>query len=178
MASALSSCAEAPWVRASQPIAYTTSALPERRFDDPPGAALPLSIGGRFVVEDDDKVGAAIHCAAALSLTAERLAAMQDPALGAQFAVFESAEAHFLDQARTLAVGASPGPDDDLTAVMDAEMDAEMDAGSPLKADAIAARVERRREEKSAEVSEQAQLAIACLRRFGASRERTAKAAL
>lgn len=113
MAMGLCACAEAPWVRASQPIAQPVSAFPERRFDDPPGAALPLSIGGQFVVEQSDPLGSAIHCAAALSLTAKRLTAMRDPAIRAQFAIFESAKVHFVNQAQSLSAGLSDDQTDD-----------------------------------------------------------------
>ena len=111
----------------------------------PPGAALPLSIGGRLESESDDPSDTAIHCAAALNLTARQLANLTDQEASREISLIQRAEAHFIKRAEQIAR-------DDRGAV-----------GS------VEAAVTRRVEEKSAQVSQQGQLAIACLRRFGES---------
>ena len=69
------------------------------RPDDPPGSALPLSIGGRVLVEDDDEFSAAIRCAAALDLTAQALAVMSGKASGPEVAQIRRAEEYSLKRA-------------------------------------------------------------------------------
>lgn len=109
---------------------------------DPPGAALPLSIGGRAEAAGDDTYTISVNCAAALSLTAERLAQMANDPRSDEIALIGRAEKHFESQAET----AQAEVDDAVTSVT--------------------AAIARQRQEKSAEITEQAQLAIACLRRF------------
>ncbi|MEM8726322.1 MAG: hypothetical protein AAGE86_12445 [Pseudomonadota bacterium] len=111
--------------------------------EDPPGSALPLSIGGRASADGESVFEISVNCAAALDLTAERLAQMADNPRSEEIALLGRAEDHF--EAR--AEGAQADDPDIIT--------------SP------AAAIARRRNEKADEASEQAQLAIACLRRFG-----------
>ncbi|MDJ0643317.1 MAG: hypothetical protein QNJ15_10895 [Erythrobacter sp.] len=111
--------------------------------DDPPGAALPLSIGGQAAEEGDGQFQIAVNCAAALDQTAERLAQMSSNPQSREIALLERAEDHFevrAEEARS----------------NDSEI-----VGS------TAAAIARRRNEKADATTEQAQLAIACLRRFG-----------
>jgi len=110
---------------------------------DPPGAALPLSIGGQAAAEGEGLFDISVNCAAALDLTAERLAQMSSNPRSREIALLGRAEDHF--EARA----------DDAKAA-DSEI-----AGSTEAA------IARRRNEKADETTEQAQLAIACLRRFG-----------
>ena len=114
---------------------------------DPEGAALPLSIGGRVEAEGDDAMMVAVNCAAALDLTAERLASMTTNPLSNEIAMIGRAESFFIARA---------------------ERAASADTANTTSA---AAAIGRRRSEKADEVTEQAQLAIACLRRFGESVE-------
>lgn len=110
---------------------------------DPQGAALPLSIGGRVDAGDEETPDVAINCAAALAITAERLASMSDNPQSAEIALIGKAEDYFTAEASKAAAL-------DDTAV-----------GS------VEATIGRRRVEKASETTEQAQLAIACLRRYG-----------
>ena len=111
--------------------------------DNPPGAALPLSLGGRAEAGGDDPFTVAVNCAAALSLTAERLAQMANDPASQEIALLGRAQRHFQSRAEN------------------ARESSEAGTGS------VAAAVGRRREEKAQETTQQAQLAIACLRRFG-----------
>lgn len=111
--------------------------------EDPPGAARPLSIGGAVAAAGDDTLSVAINCAAALEQTAEKLATMTDNPRSAEIAMIRQAEGYFSEEAQ----GA-----------------ADTQAGGAGSSDAAIA---RRKAEKSGEVTEQAQLAIACLRRYG-----------
>ena len=110
---------------------------------DPPGAAEPLSIGGRIQGEGEGDFAIAVNCAAALSLTKDRLAQMSDNPQSREIALINRAEDHFENRAS------------------DASESDEGGGSSP------AAAIERRRSEKESETVEQAQLAMACLRRFG-----------
>lgn len=111
--------------------------------DDPPGAALPLSIGGRAEAAGDTEFDLAVNCAAALSLTAERLAQMANNPVSDEIALLGRAQRHFETQA-----GSAQTASDDIV-------------GSATAA------IARRRQEEASQSSAQAQLAIACLRRFG-----------
>ncbi|MEM8724879.1 MAG: hypothetical protein AAGE86_05070 [Pseudomonadota bacterium] len=110
---------------------------------DPPGAALPLSIGGKAAQEGEGLFEIAVNCAAAIDLTAERLAQMSSNPQTREIALLGRAEDHFEARAE------------------DARADASEVVGS------VEAAIARRRSEKADETTEQAQLAIACLRRFG-----------
>ncbi len=110
---------------------------------DPAGAALPLSIGGQVEAEGDDAMAVAVNCSAALGLTAERLASMTNDPRSEEIALIRRSERYFADEAEKTA------------------RSGEGAAGS------VDAAIARRRNEKSGEATEQAQLAIACLRRFG-----------
>lgn len=110
---------------------------------DPPGAALPLSIGGQVQAEGGDTRDVAINCAVALGITAERLATMSSNPRSAEILLIGQARDYFASQSN-------------------AETAADENAAGSAEA-AIA----RRRSEKSNETTEQAQLAIACLRRYG-----------
>ncbi|MEM9500335.1 MAG: hypothetical protein AAF941_00685 [Pseudomonadota bacterium] len=119
----------------------TTADAPEN--EDPPGAALPLSIGGRAAAEGESVFEISVNCAAALDLTAERLAQMVTNSASDEIALLGRAKNHF--EARAEDAGAS----------------------DPEIITSPAAAIARRRNEKIDETSEQAQLAIACLRQFG-----------
>ncbi|MDJ0978425.1 MAG: hypothetical protein QNI87_07800 [Erythrobacter sp.] len=112
---------------------------------DPPGAALPLSIGGRVEADADGGFDAAINCAAALNITARRLASVTDNPLSEEIALIVKAQRYFTAEASEAAAA-----DDSLVGSVEAV-------------------IASRREAKSAEITQQAQLAIACLRRFGDS---------
>ena len=141
----LAGCADVP--RGSAPDRLTPSDV---ALTDPPGAALPLSIGG--VVEPGlaDREGVAIPCAAALDMTAKRLTAMADASSGGALAVFQDAQTYYLNEAGSLSGESGLGPE------------------------ALSARVRHYQEEKADQVGEQAQFAITCLRRYGESGERPA----
>ena len=111
--------------------------------EDPPGAALPLSIGGRAAAEGDSLYETAINCAAAIEITSERLAQMASNPNSNEINLLGRAKDHFEEQA-----GKAQAEDSEIV-------------GSP------AAAIARRRTEKADATKEQAQLAIACLRRFG-----------
>lgn len=133
--------------------AFSEIALDDTAASDPPGAALPLSIGGRVDSDAGDERTTAINCAAALGLTAQRLAGVTDNASSNEIALIGRAEDFFIARAGMAGnAGAGAGGG----------------AGEPAMG-SIEAAVARRREEKSAEITQQAQLAIACLRRFGDS---------
>ncbi len=119
------------------------AAVPDAPSSDPAGAALPLSIGGQVAEQGDDAMTVAVNCSAALGLTAERLASMTNDPRSSEIALIRRAEGYFADEAEA-AASAGDGA-----------------AGS------TGAVIARRRSEKSNEATEQAQLAIACLRRFG-----------
>ena len=104
---------------------------------------MPLSIGGRVLVEDDDEFSAAIRCAAALDLTAQALAVMSGKASGPEVAQIRRAEEYFLKRA--------------------------VEQSAPDSAATVDAAVARQRAERADDVAGQAQLAIACLRRVGGS---------
>ncbi|MDY7096620.1 MAG: hypothetical protein SXU28_00635 [Pseudomonadota bacterium] len=110
---------------------------------DPEGAALPLSIGGAVPDTQGGEMEAAVNCAAALGLTAERLATMTDNARSTEIGLIRQAEDHFIAAAKR------------------AEGSTDIEVGSSQAA------IARRRGEKADEATEQAQLAIACLRRYG-----------
>lgn len=116
---------------------------PGSESNDPPGAALPLSIGGQAAEEGDGLFEIAVNCAAALDQTAERLAQMSSNPQSREIALLGRAEDHF--EAR--AEGAR--------------------SSDPEIVGSTAAAIARRRNEKADDTTEQAQLAIACLRRFG-----------
>lgn len=137
---ALAGCSSEPSVDGQNAASGTTQLAA-----DPAGAALPLSIGGRVDAETGDAMEGAVNCAAALGLTAERLASMSDNPLSNEIALIGRAQDFFTDQAS------------------DAAAQSETAIGS------VEAAIARRRDEKSAEITQQAQLAIACLRRFGDS---------
>jgi len=128
----------------SKPPVTDASGWPPRddqASNDPPGAALPLSIGGQIKAEGGGALSTAVHCAAALGLTAQRLSSVTDNPLSAEIALMGRAEEFFIARANEAA----------------------------LQTRSVSDAVARRREEKASEITEQAQLAIACLRRFGAS---------
>lgn len=100
-----------------------------------------MSIGGRVESSEGDQLSYAIDCAAALRLTAQRLDTGAARSFGTEIAVITRAEEFFLHRAAQ----------------------AEPDTTDAL----VSAAVARRHAEKRAEVGQQAQLAIACLRRFG-----------
>ena len=137
----LASCAQ----EAPSGDAATSVALINEVSTDPEGAALPLSIGGRVEAEAGDAFSTAVNCAAALSITADRLATVTENPLSNEIALINRAEGFFVDEAE------------------EAAAEGEGAAGS------VEANVARRREEKASEITTQAQLAIACLRRFGDS---------
>ncbi len=116
---------------------------PSASESDPPGAALPLSIGGQAAAEGEGLFEISVNCAAALDLTAERLAQMSSNPRSREIALLGRAEDHF--EARA----------DDARA-QDSDVIGSTEAA-----------IARRRSEKAEETTEQAQLAIACLRRFG-----------
>jgi hypothetical protein len=132
----LAACADIPPQQDLAPAAMVPVAA-----DNPPGAARPLSIGGRVALEEGDARTRAVHCAAALNLTAQQLTAASADRFTAAVAILGKAEAFFLEAAGEAAA-----------------------EGTNSRA-SIAALARRRREEKSSEVREQAQLAIACMRR-------------
>lgn len=111
--------------------------------DDPPRAALPLSIGGRAAAEGESVFEISVNCAAALDLTAERLAQMVTNPASDEIALLGRAEDHFEARAE------------------------DASANDPEIITSPTAAIARRRNEKIDQTSEQAQLAIACLRRFG-----------
>lgn len=135
---ALCACSQEP---AGDPAA--TLALEPATQPDPEGAALPLSIGGRVEAEEGDDRSAAVNCAAALGITAQRLATVTTNPLSNEIALINRAQDFFIKRA------------------------GEADANGDGSAGSVEAAVARRQEEKAAEVTQQAQLAIACLRRFG-----------
>ncbi len=110
---------------------------------DPPGAALPLSIGGQAAAEGEGLFDISVNCAAALDLTAGRLAQMSSNPRSQEIALLGRAEEHFESRAE------------------------EAKATDPEVVGSTTAAIARRRNEKADETTEQAQLAIACLRRFG-----------
>lgn len=121
----------------------SSTEAPTAAESDPPGAALPLSIGGQAAAEGEGLFEIAVNCAAALDLTAERLAQMSSNPRSREIALLGRAEDHFEARAED-----ARAEDSDVVGSTEA---------------AIA----RRRNEKVEETTEQAQLAIACLRRFG-----------
>ncbi|MEM7689159.1 MAG: hypothetical protein AAF291_09065 [Pseudomonadota bacterium] len=137
---ALGACSPEP---AGDPV--TSLALESAEANDPEGAALPLSIGGRVEAEEGDDRSAAVNCAAALGITAQRLATVTSNPLSNEIALINRAQDFFIARAGEVAASGD-GP-----------------IGS------VEAAVARRQQEKAAEVTQQAQLAIACLRRFGQS---------
>ncbi|MEM6584608.1 MAG: hypothetical protein AAF692_02530 [Pseudomonadota bacterium] len=141
----LAGCADLPSGSVADRLAPSGGALV-----DPPGAALPLSIGGRIEPREGDLQAVAIPCVAALDMTAKRLAAMADTSSGPALAVFQDAQAYYLDQASRLSGKSILGPE------------------------AVSARVRQYQDEKAGEVRQQAQFAITCLRRYGESLEASA----
>jgi len=142
--SALGSAAFLAFAACSQAPVADASSWPlrdDQASNDPAGAALPLSIGGQIQAEGDDALSTAVHCAAALGLTARRLSSVTDNPLSAEIALIGRAEKFFVARANE----------------------------ASLETSSVADAVARRREEKASEITEQAQLAIACLRRFGDS---------
>lgn len=110
---------------------------------DPPGAAAPLSIGGRMGDAGDGPYETSINCAVALNITAERLMQMSSSASSNEVKLIARAEEHFKARAE------------------------QAQTDDPEITGSTAAAIARQRSEKSDAASEQAQLAIACLRRFG-----------
>jgi hypothetical protein len=113
------------------------------RAKDPPGAALALSIGGQAAREGEGLYDTSVNCAIALAITKERLAQTADNPASREVALLKRAEQHFTARARE----AFETEDKALTAP--------------------AAAIAERRAQKADAVQEQAQLAIACLRRYG-----------
>ena len=109
--------------------------------EDPAGAALPLSIGGRVADEEGGPYESAVNCAAALDITGESLMQRTNNTSSAEIQLLKRAEAHF--KARAEQTRAADGESTSTVAIA------------------------RRRSEKANDTSQQAQLAIACLRRFG-----------
>lgn len=107
---------------------------------DPPGAALPLSIGNAAGEEGADAFAAAVNCAAALDLTGERLATMAAGGASREIDLISRAKDYFTAQAGGAVADNVTSPE---------------------------AAIARRKREKAGETTAQAQLAIACLRRFG-----------
>jgi hypothetical protein len=107
---------------------------------DPPGAALPLSIGDPGENASEDALTAAINCAAALELTSERLAQMASGGASQEIALITRAGDYFTAEA------AREGQN---------------------RVSSAEAMIGRRKQEKASETTGQAQLAIACLRRYG-----------
>ncbi|KPP95489.1 hypothetical protein [Erythrobacter sp. HL-111] len=107
---------------------------------DPPGAALPLSIGNAAPEQGDDAFAAAVNCAAALDLTAERLAQMSAGGASREIDLIGRASDFFTAEAERAGANEVTSP---------------------------AAAIARRKRDKAGETTEQAQLAIVCLRRFG-----------
>jgi hypothetical protein len=140
----LSGCLPLILVLASCSGASDTPDGADNAAEDPPGAALPLSIGGRTETAGDDPFAVAVNCAAALDQTAERLAQMANNPRSEEIALLGRAAKHFEANANKEAMSGADQTD-----------------SSP------AAAIARRRQEKTGEMAEQAQLAIACLRRFG-----------
>ncbi|MEM7702454.1 MAG: hypothetical protein AAF251_11000 [Pseudomonadota bacterium] len=122
-AALVSACSAAPSGETASGDALTVEAE-----SDPPGAALPLSIGGRLDSEEDNPASTAANCAAALKVTSNRVARVSGDRTASEVALMNRAEDYFASQA---------------------------DAPS-----AITSLVD------SNDVAGQAQLAIACLRRF------------
>ena len=116
---------------------------PSTEESDPRGSALPLSIGGQAAAEGEGLFEISVNCAAALDLTAERLAQMSSNPRSREIALLGRAEDHF--EAR-----AEDAREQDTDVIGSTE-----------------AAIARRRNEKLDDTTEQAQLAIACLRRFG-----------
>lgn len=110
---------------------------------DPPGAALALSIGGRAAAEGEGIYDTSVNCAVALSITNERLAQIANNPDSPEVALLRRAERHFVTRAR------------------EAQASEEEAVATPEAA------IAQRRMEKASATQEQAQLAIACLRRFG-----------
>ena len=107
---------------------------------DPPGAAVPLSIGNGAPDETGDAFAAAVNCAAALDLTAERLAQMTTGVASREIELMERAGDFFIAEAERLGADKVTTP---------------------------AASLARRKQDEAGATRQQAQLAIACLRRYG-----------
>lgn len=110
---------------------------------DPPGAALPLSIGNAARDDGADAFAAAVNCAAALEITRERLVQMSTQRVSREIDLIGRAKDYFEAQAEEAAETGSDG------------------MTSPQAA------IARRKREKQDETTQQAQLAISCLRGFG-----------
>jgi len=111
-----------------------SAAFADQAESDPPGAALPLSIGGRLESEGDNAASTAAstaaNCVVALKITANRVTQINGDRTAAEVALMNRAKDYFASQAGVAA------PSD------------------------IASSIDRK------DVAGQAQLAIACLRRF------------
>lgn len=110
---------------------------------DPPGTAQALSIGRQVVAEGEGAFEISVNCAAAIGLTAEKLAQMTSNPRSRELAIMARAEDFFEAQAK------------------EAQAELEGSASSP------AAAIARRRSENADSTTEQAQLAMSCLRQFG-----------
>ena len=110
---------------------------------DPPGTAQALSIGRQVTTEGDGAFEISVNCAAAIGLTAEKLAQMTSNPRSRELAIMAQAQDHF--EARAQA----------------AQAEAEGNTTSP------AAAIARRRSENADSTTEQAQLAMSCLRQYG-----------
>ncbi|MEL7518286.1 MAG: hypothetical protein AAFN48_04965 [Pseudomonadota bacterium] len=107
-----------------------SAAFADRAESDPPGAALPLSIGGRLKSEGDNAASTAANCAVALRITANRVTQINGDRTAAEVALMNRAKDYFASQTGVAAPSA------------------------------LASSIDRK------DVAGQAQLAIACLRRF------------
>jgi|GEM_PF-2530086 len=109
---------------------------------DPPGAAAALSLGGRVSSEGDSEFDIAVNCAAALRITSKTLVQMTSGP--------ESQEIQMIDR----------------TASIFGERADELRSSNDASGASARAAIESRISEKSESAGEQAQLAIACLRKM------------
>lgn len=108
---------------------------------DPPGAATALSLGGRVSSEGDSEFDIAVNCAAALRITSTTLGQMTSGPASQEVRMINRTATMFEATAEEQRAGEAPGA-------------------------STQAVIERRIAEKSENAGEQAQLAIACLRRM------------
>lgn len=126
----LSACSASPRGEAGASAAFA-----DQGRSDPPGAALPLSIGGRLDDEEGNAASTAANCAVALNVTANRVAQISGDRTAAEVALINQAENYFASQAGVV-----------VPSLGDSR--------------AVTTSIDRK------DIAEQAQLAIACLRRF------------
>jgi len=100
---------------------------------DPPGVAQALSLAGQFEEQDMSDYDRAVACAAALRITAKALAPMTSGSNSREVRLINSAADQFANRARTAGEGES-----------------------------VAADIDAKVEEKAADRTGQAQLAITC----------------